>query len=388
MPGTVVQLRVEPGAAVSAGETLVVLESMKMEISIAESPRRLDRRRPRRRRRPGRARRDLIELAEEGVCETRRADDWCSGGARVSRVLTTAVDPRGPDYERNEAEHRRLVGELRGAARPRRRGRRREGPRPPRRARQAAAARAGRPPARPRQPLPRARPARRRGPLRRRRAGRRDHRRGRPGRGPRGRRRRQRRDRQRRHLLPDDGEEAPAGAGGGAAEPAALPLPGRLGRRLPADAGRGLPRPRALRPHLLQPGDDVGAGDPAAGRGDGLVHGGRRLRPGDERRDDHRPRPGHDLPRRPAAGEGGDRPGGDRRGARRRRRCTPAPRGSSTTSPPTTPTRCGSCARSSPPCRPPAAPGSAPRSSRPPSTRPPSTAPSPPTAAPPTTRAR
>ncbi len=34
MPGTVVQLRVEPGATVSAGETLVVLESMKMEISI------------------------------------------------------------------------------------------------------------------------------------------------------------------------------------------------------------------------------------------------------------------------------------------------------------------------------------------------------------------
>jgi acetyl-CoA/propionyl-CoA carboxylase biotin carboxyl carrier protein len=38
MPGTVVQLRVQPGTAVSAGETLVVLESMKMEISIA-SPR-------------------------------------------------------------------------------------------------------------------------------------------------------------------------------------------------------------------------------------------------------------------------------------------------------------------------------------------------------------
>ena len=35
MPGTVVQLRVEPGATVTAGETLVVLESMKMEISIA-----------------------------------------------------------------------------------------------------------------------------------------------------------------------------------------------------------------------------------------------------------------------------------------------------------------------------------------------------------------
>jgi biotin carboxyl carrier protein len=38
MPGTVVQLRVEPGAAVTAGETLVVMESMKMEISI-QAPR-------------------------------------------------------------------------------------------------------------------------------------------------------------------------------------------------------------------------------------------------------------------------------------------------------------------------------------------------------------
>jgi acetyl-CoA/propionyl-CoA carboxylase, biotin carboxylase, biotin carboxyl carrier protein len=35
MPGTVVQLRVQTGTEVSAGETLVVLESMKMEISIA-----------------------------------------------------------------------------------------------------------------------------------------------------------------------------------------------------------------------------------------------------------------------------------------------------------------------------------------------------------------
>ena len=38
MPGTVVQLRVEPGAAVTAGETLIVMESMKMEISI-QAPR-------------------------------------------------------------------------------------------------------------------------------------------------------------------------------------------------------------------------------------------------------------------------------------------------------------------------------------------------------------
>jgi acetyl-CoA/propionyl-CoA carboxylase biotin carboxyl carrier protein len=38
MPGTVVQLRVQAGATVTAGETLVVMESMKMEISI-QSPR-------------------------------------------------------------------------------------------------------------------------------------------------------------------------------------------------------------------------------------------------------------------------------------------------------------------------------------------------------------
>ena len=52
----------------------------------------------------------------------------------------------------------------------------------------------------------------------------------------------------------------------------------------------------------------------------GLVHRGRRLRAGDERRDDHRQGDRHDLHRRPAAREGGDGPGGDRRGARRGRR--------------------------------------------------------------------
>jgi 3-methylcrotonyl-CoA carboxylase beta subunit len=41
---------------------------------------------------------------------------------------------------------------------------------------------------------------------------------------------------------------------------------------------RGLPRPRSLRPHLLQPGPDVRRADPAGGRRHGLVHGRRRLR--------------------------------------------------------------------------------------------------------------
>ena len=152
----------------------------------------------------------------------------------------------------------------------------------------------------------------------------RDHHRRRPGERPRVRDRGQRRDGQGRHLLPDDGQEAPARAGDRAAEPAALHLPRRLRRRLPAPAGRGLPRPRALRADLLQPGDHVGGRDPPDRRGDGLVHGRRRLRAGDERRDGDRPRAGHDLPRRTAAGQGGDRRGGHRRGARRRRPALPA----------------------------------------------------------------
>ena len=51
-----------------------------------------------------------------------------------------------------------------------------------------------------------------------------------------------------------------------------------------------------------------------------LVHRGRGLRAGDERRDGDRQGPGHDLPRGAAAREGGDRRGGDGRGAGRRRR--------------------------------------------------------------------
>jgi 3-methylcrotonyl-CoA carboxylase beta subunit len=47
------------------------------------------------------------------------------------------------------------------------------------------------------------------------------------------------------------------------------------------NAGRGLSRPRAFRPHLLQPGADVGAGHPADRRRDGLVHRRRRLCAGD-----------------------------------------------------------------------------------------------------------
>ena len=110
------------------------------------------------------------------------------------------------------------------------------------------------------------------------------------------------------------------------------------------------PGPRPLRAHLLQPGADVGQGDPADRRGDGLVHRRRRLRPGDERRDDHRQGHGHDLHRRPAAREGGDRPGRDRRGAGRRRRPRARARASPTTTRRATSTRSRSSARSSATC--------------------------------------
>ncbi len=82
-----------------------------------------------------------------------------------------------------------------------------------------------------------------------------------------------------------------------AREPSALHLSRRLRRRQPAAPDRGLPRPRALRPHLLQPGAAVGGRHRADRRGHGLVHGGRRLRAGHVRRDHHRARAGHDLSR-------------------------------------------------------------------------------------------
>ena len=222
-------------------------------------------------------------------------------------MLSTAADPAGTSFAANDASQRALVDGAAGPAR--HRGARRpaalagtaRGPR------QAAPARADRRAPRRRQPVPGGRAAGRRRALRRRgarRRGDRGHRaRARPARhGP-----VQRRDREGRHVLPAHGEEAPAGAGDRAGEPAALHLPRRLRRRVPAQAGRGVPRPRPLRPDLLQPGADVRRGHPAGRVRDGLVHRGRRLRPGDERRDRDRARAGHDLPGRAAAGEGGDR---------------------------------------------------------------------------------
>ncbi len=137
---------------------------------------------------------------------------------------------------------------------------------------------------------------------------------------PRGHGRRQRRDGEGRHLLPDHRQEAPARAADRAREPAALRVPRRFRRRVPAASGRGVSRSRALRPHLLQPGPDVGRAHSADCRRHGLVHGRRRLRAGDVGRDHHRQGHRHDFPWRPAARESRHRRGSDGRRARRRRR--------------------------------------------------------------------
>lgn len=130
----------------------------------------------------------------------------------------------------------------------------------------------------------------------------------------------QRRHRQGRHVLPDDGQEAFARPGDRRAEPAAVRLPGRFGRRQPAAPGRSVPRPRSLRPHLLQPGGHVVAGHRADRGGDGIVHRRRRVRARHVRRIHHRARPGHHFPGRAAPGESGHGRGGQRRRPRRRRR--------------------------------------------------------------------
>ena len=96
----------------------------------------------------------------------------------------------------------------------------------------------------------------------------------------------------------------------------------------------------------------------------GLVHGRRRLCAGDVGRDDHRAQAGHDLSRRPAAGQGGDRRGRQRRGAGRRRRAYPRIRASPTTMRWTTRMRWRSCAASSRTCTRQPAPGHGARRSR------------------------
>ena len=97
-----------------------------------------------------------------------------------------------------------------------------------------------------------------------------------------------------------------ARAGNRRGQSPAVRLPGRQRRRQSAAPGRGVSRPRPLRADLLQPGANVVEGHRPDRLRDGQLHRGRGLCPGDERREHHRPRAGHDLPRRAAAGEGRD----------------------------------------------------------------------------------
>ncbi len=160
-------------------------------------------------------------------------------------VLRSRLDPAAAE---TRANHDAMAAPGRGPAKaPGRAGRswrRRRRPlhRAASRARQAPRSRTHRPTPRPGLPVPGAEPARRHRPVRRRRAGRRHRHRDRPGGGYDLRHRRQRCHRQGRHVLPDDGQEAPARAGDRAREPAAVHLSRRQRRRLPAAAGRRLSR--------------------------------------------------------------------------------------------------------------------------------------------------
>ena len=212
---------------------------------------------------------------------------------RAMPVLRSRLDPTAPEIRANHDALAALVADLRerqAAVAARGAGgdersieRHRERGKMPVRERDRAAARPG-------LGLPRAEPAGGDRAVRRRGAGSRHRHRRRPGRGHDLRGRRQRRHGQGRDVLPDDRPEAPPRPGDRAREPAAVHLPRRFGRCLPAAPGRGLPRSRPLRPDLLQPGPDVRPGHPAGRAGDGLVHGRWRVRAGDERRDGHRPR--------------------------------------------------------------------------------------------------
>ena len=130
-----------------------------------------------------------------------------------------------------------------------------------------------------------------------------------------------------RHVLSAHDQEASAGPGNRRGERVALHLPGGERRRLPAEAGRGLSRPRALRADLLQSGATVGPGHRADRRSAWLVHGGRRLRAGDVGSRGHRAQPGPGVPGRPAAGARGHGRGDRCRILRGCRRALPAFRG-------------------------------------------------------------
>ena len=92
----------------------------------------------------------------------------------------------------------------------------------------------------------------------------------------------ERRYREGRYLFPNHREETPARPGDRPRQPAALSLSGGFRWRLPADAGRDLPRQGPFWPDLLQSGQPVGGRHPANRRGDGLLHRRWRLCAGDE----------------------------------------------------------------------------------------------------------
>ena len=156
----------------------------------------------------------------------------------------------------------------------------------------------------------------------------------------------QRQHDQGRHLLSDDGEKAPARAGDRGREPAAVHLSRRFRRREPSASDRGVSRPRALRPHLLQSGEAFVRRHRADRRGHGLLHRRWRVRAGDVGRNDHRARAGNDLSRRSAPGEGCDRGGCHAPKSLAERMCTPASRVSPTTTRWTISTRSTSAAAS------------------------------------------
>ena len=241
-------------------------------------------------------------------------------------ALRSRLDPASADARANVEAMTRSRGRSAGPpgrGRPARRRRGRRGDRPPPGTGEAAGPRTDRPARRPRHGVPGAEPARRRWDVRRRGAERGHRHRDRPGRGDDLPDRRQRRDGQGWDVLPDHRQEAPAGTGDRAREPAAMHLPRRQRWRLSPAPGRRLSRPRPLRADLLQPGPAVRGRHPPDRARDGLVDGRRGLCPGDERRDGDRPRDRHDLPRRTAAREGGDGRGCQRRGPGRLRRSHP-----------------------------------------------------------------
>ena len=229
-----------------------------------------------------------------------------------------ADEERGGDRDRQPRGH---AGEARRPRRPARgRGGRRRGEvrRPPPRPRQADGARADRAARRPRVGLPRAVAAGGLGlGLHRRRVGRDRHRRGR-GRGVHD--QRQRPDREGRRVEPLDGEEDLPRLADRRGEQPPDDLARRVRRCRPADAEGDLhPRRPALpRPHAVvgaQAADDR-ARLRQLDRGWGV-------RPRHERLHRLRPRRRQGVPRRPAAGEDGDRRGVRRRVARRRRDARP-----------------------------------------------------------------